>query len=75
MKVYLLILHDRHDDLQIRVYSDPITAVEKAEEITKLYNIDRVEDLWYRPLPIEMLFARTLSNEGDSIWVEEKEVE
>lgn len=71
MTVYLVILEDRHADVQVWVYSDKGDALEHAEEIVEEYGHEPDEP----DEPVEgWLFNATLSGEGDYVRVEEKVV-
>lgn len=69
-KVYLVILEDRHTDVQVDVYRAKEDALARAEALTAQY----------RHVPEEQhvvkkwLYNRRLSEEGDAIRVEEAAV-
>jgi hypothetical protein len=71
MKVYLVIIEDRHIDVQVEVYATAEAALERAREVVDEYGFmpEGPEGL----LP-NWLFNATLSVEGDCVRVEEAEV-
>lgn len=72
MKVYLVILEDRHTDPQVEVFLSPETAIERAEEIVEEYDYEPEEP---ETDARQWLFQATLSCEGDHVHVIEAEVQ
>ena len=67
MQVFLVILENRHTDVQVEVFSDEAKAVERAKAIVEDYDYEPEEpdeeiDGW--------IFNATLSPEGDAVRVE-----
>lgn len=73
MKVWVVIIQDRHSDVNIEVYDTISTAVHRAEELAKQH-CRHPED--YKELKIaDWAFHATYSCEGDCVTVLEKEVQ
>lgn len=71
MKVYLVIIEDRHADVEVRPFYDADKAVAKARELAKEY--DRFGD--YEESQIaDWLFYASYSCEGDCVRVVEAEI-
>lgn len=71
MKVYTILLQDRHCDPKITVYADRQQAIDKARSIAKEY--DRHGE--YEEMQIaDWVFHATYSCEGDCVTVLECEV-
>ncbi len=72
MTVYLVILEDRHTDVQVEVFMRQEAAMKRAREIVEEYDFgDGGSDL---PTSSEWLFGASLSHEGDYVHVEKAEV-
>jgi hypothetical protein len=71
MKVYLVILEDRHADVQVEVYATLAAALRRAIKIMEQYGFTPEEPDAEIP---GWLFHATLSHEGDRVRVEEAEV-
>lgn len=73
MKVYAIIIDDRHSDTDVEVYADRERAIERARALAKEY-CRREED--YQELQIaDWVFHAEYSCESDSITVLEKELQ
>lgn len=71
MTVYLVILEDRHTDVQAEVFADREGALKRAAEIVDEYGYDTDQDT----SGTDWLFDAALSGEGDYVRVEEAEVQ
>lgn len=71
MKVYLVIIEDRHEDVWVEVYATAEAALERAREVVEEYDFTPEEPDLEIP---GWLFNTTLSDEGDCVRVEEAEV-
>jgi hypothetical protein len=71
MKVYLVILEDRHTDVEVQVYATAAAALRRTIQIMEQY--DYTPDEPDEEIPGWMYHA-TLSCEGDCVRVEEAEV-
>ena len=65
MTVYLVILEDRHVDVQIEVYADKQAALRRAAEIVAKYGYKDDDPF----LPAGWLFNAILSREDDRVCV------
>lgn len=72
-EVYLVILEDRHTDVEVRVFADRQDAIDHAEQIVEDYDYDDDKPALGNP-PDGWLFHAVLSCEGDSVRVEKAEV-
>lgn len=72
VKVYIVIVDDRHVDLEPTPFADPDAAVEYARETARSYAL-RPEDFEEESVK-GRLYHATYSVEGDSVWVVEKEM-
>jgi hypothetical protein len=71
VKVYLVILEDRHVDVQVEVYATAEAALDRAHDVVDEYGFTPEEPDAEIP---GWLFHATLSVEGDCVRVEEAEV-
>lgn len=72
MHVFLLIIEDRHADVEVRVFDEESAAIDAAETVVKEYD--------YKPeepdvIMNDCLFNATLSSEGDYLQVRIADVE
>ena len=75
MKVYLVILEDRHTAIQVEVFASQEQAIARAEAIVSDYAPDAdIEELCAK-LPARWLFHKTLTTEGDTVYVEIAELQ
>lgn len=72
MTVWLVILEDRHTDVQVEVYGTRADAIERAIAIVDDYDFQPEEP---DVLPDGWEFNATLSCEGDAVRVEKVEVQ
>lgn len=71
-RVYLVILEDRHTDLQVELYAEKKDALDRAKAIVAEYGFDGPEST---PCAEgRCLFDARLSNEGDYVSVREEAV-
>ncbi len=73
VKLYVVMVNDRHTDPEPNVFSDPSAAVEYARATAKA-SARRDEDFEETPVA-GWLYHATYSVEGDSVWVVEKELD
>lgn len=71
MKVYAVLLQDRHSDPEVSVYADKQTAIDDARMMAKKY--DRHSDYKERQIA-RWVFHAEYSCEGDCVTVMECEV-
>ncbi len=75
MKVYVVMVCDRHTDPGAHVFTTPEKAIDYARaEVEELAHFpDAINE---RPSPPDgWLYLATYSDEGDSVWVLEKELD
>lgn len=72
MKVYILIINDRHSDIDVEVFSDKEKSITQAKALAKKYC--RHEDDYEERKVADWIFYAQYSCEGNSITVLEKEV-
>lgn len=75
MKVYLVIIEDRHHDIEVHVYATAEAALDRAREAVEEYGYEPEDpgDASFDPAS-GWLFNACLSIEGDCVHVEEAEV-
>jgi len=73
MKIYIVLVEDRHDDVRIIPFSDKGIAITHARTLAKKYNHDP-EDYEEEDIEGWLFFAR-YTCEGDSIRVIEAELQ
>jgi hypothetical protein len=73
MKIYIAVCEDRHTDADVKVFTAPEKAIEYAKQFV-LENASYPEDVeeWKTE---GWLYHVTYSNEGDSVYVEEGELD
>jgi hypothetical protein len=71
MKVFLLIVEDRHTDVDVKVFADGAAAMLAAKELVDDYDYEPDEPDDAVP---EWLFNATLSCEGDCLRVQAVDV-
>jgi hypothetical protein len=72
MKVYMLMIEDRHTDPDAQVFTTPAKAVAAAEAY--LVDIDRPDVEVEENPPGDWLFYARYSVEGDCVWIVEREL-
>ncbi len=73
MKVYVLVIEDRHSDTDVRVFADKDKAIESARKLAQEY-CRFVEDYQEKQIA-DWVFHVEYSCEGDSVTVHEREVD
>jgi hypothetical protein len=73
MKAYVVVIEDRHADVEVRVFDNPERAIQVAREIAT-ENARRPDDFEEEEVRGWLYFAR-YSCEDDSVHVQEVEVE
>jgi hypothetical protein len=71
--VYVVIVNDRHDDPQPHLFSTPDAALEFAR--TEALRLARTEEHIDEEAVDGWLYSAQCGNEGDSVWVIEKELD
>lgn len=74
MKVYAVLIEDRHVDVDVELFRDPGDAVERALEVVREYVVD--DELFFEPPNDSMrsagwIFWYRWSEEGDDVRVQE----
>ncbi len=75
MQVYVIVLEDRHTDVQLEAFADPDKAVARAKEIASSYHDGEDPEWQEMKYDNDWLYACRLTGESDCIRVEAVEVQ
>lgn len=70
MDIYLVVLEDRHIDVQIEAYTNRDVAITRAQEIEEDYDLDGVDQYPY----LGAEYNKNLSCESDIVYVLKREL-
>lgn len=70
MTVWIVILEDRHDDVQVEAFITPNAAIDRAQAIVTQYGYTDPD----QPPLGDWLFSAVISREGDAVSVRRVEV-
>jgi len=75
MKIYVVMVNDRHTDPEPYVFSTAERAIEYARQATQEYAHGPEDIDETLPPPAGWLYSASYSVEDDSVWVIEKELD
>ena len=76
MTVYIVMIEDRHTDVEVEVYSDETRAIARGKELAQEYAGAGNEEEYLTTEMVKSgwLYNATYSCEGDSVSVQRKEL-